>query len=207
MRGLGPAGPIAFVLLYAALTVLLVPGSVITAVGGALFGVGLGTLLAVIGASLGATAAFGLGRRLGRAEVEALAGRRVGSLDRWLGRRGFVAVLYLRLVPVVPFNVFNYVAGVTALRLRDYVLGTLLGIIPGAFAFAALGGSIRDPKSPTLFLAAGLALLLAVGGPLVERLRRRRPGRPSLHEDLGPRDSDETPPAAAGEGEGPTSAR
>ncbi|MBA3422838.1 MAG: TVP38/TMEM64 family protein [Thermoleophilaceae bacterium] len=170
----GIAGPLVYVALYAVLTVLLFPGALITAAGGALFGPVLATLLTVVGATLGATAAFAIGRRLGREQVERIAGRRTDAVDRWLERRGFLAVLYLRLIPLVPFNALNYAAGVTGVRRRDYVLGTALGIVPGAFAYAALGGSLDDPLSPAFLAAVGLVVALAVAGPLVDRLRRRR---------------------------------
>ncbi|MDQ3319938.1 MAG: TVP38/TMEM64 family protein [Actinomycetota bacterium] len=176
----GLAGPLVYVALYAVLTVLLFPGALITAAGGALFGPVLATALTVVGATLGATAAFAIGRRLGREQVERIAGPRTGAVDRWLERRGFLAVLYLRLIPLVPFNALNYAAGVTGVRRRDYVLGTALGIVPGAFAYAALGGSLDDPLSPAFLGAVGLVIALAVAGPLVDRLRRRRANaRPS----------------------------
>lgn len=98
------AGPIVYVAMYALLTVLLFPGTLITAAGGALFGAALATPLTVVGATIGATAAFLIGRRLGRDQVEQIAGRRIGAADRWLSRRGLLAVLYLRLFPIVPFN-------------------------------------------------------------------------------------------------------
>jgi MYXO-CTERM domain-containing protein len=170
----GVAGPLLFVLLYVALTVLLFPGALLTGAGGALFGVVLGTGLSVVGATAGATAAFLIGRRLGRRTLERAAGQRVRAVDAWLGRRGFTAVLYLRLVPIVPFNALNYAAGVSAVSTRDYVLGTALGIVPGAFAYAALGGSIDDPLSPEFLGAVALALALAVVGGVAAR-RRRRP--------------------------------
>lgn len=174
VRGAGPAAPITFVVLYALLTVLLLPGSVMTITGGLLFGPWVGSALAVVGATAGATCSFVLGRRLGREQVEEIAGQRITRIDDWLGRRGFVAVLYLRLIPVLPFNVLNYASGVTALRLRDYVVGTALGIIPGTFAYAALGGSFDDPTSPVFIAAVVLLVVLAVGGPLAERFLRRR---------------------------------
>ncbi len=93
------------------LTVLFFPGSVLTGVGGALFGVALGTVLSVVGATAGATAAFFIGRRLGRGTLERAVGRRARAVDAWLGQRGFTAVLYLRLFPIVPFNAMNYAAG------------------------------------------------------------------------------------------------
>ncbi len=160
----GPGAPVVFVLLYVVLTVLFFPGAVLTGAGGALFGVAVGTGLSVVGGTAGATAAFLIGRRLGRGTVERATGGRVRALDGWLGRRGFPAVLYLRLFPVVPFNVLNYASGATAVSARDYVLGTAVGIIPGAFAYAALGGSIDDPWSPAFLGAVGLALALAVIG-------------------------------------------
>lgn len=174
VRGAGLAGPLVFLALYVALTLLMFPGSVVTAAAGVLFGPALGTLLAVLGATLGSTGAFLLAKRLGRQQVERIAGRRVNRLDAWLERRGFLAVLYVRLIPVIPFNALNYAAGVTGLSLRDFVAGTALGIVPGTFAFAALGGSFEDPTSPVFLTAVGLLVLLAVGGPLLNRVVRAR---------------------------------
>lgn len=170
------ASAILYPLLYAGLTVLLFPGAVITAAGGALFGALLGTALTLVGATAGATASFLIGRRLGRAEVERIAGRRIGALDAWLERWGVLAVLYVRLIPVFPFNALNYAAGVTALSTRDYVLGTAVGIIPGTFAYAALGSSLDDPTSPEFLAAAGLVVVLAALAPLINR-RLRASGR------------------------------
>jgi len=168
----GGAAPLAFVAAYAILTLLLVPGALLTAAGGALFGVVAGTALSVIGATLGATGAFLIGRRLGRRDVERIAGPRLRALDGFAERNGFLAVLYVRLVPVFPFNVLNYAAGVTAVARRDYIAATALGIIPGAFAYAALGGSIGDPTSPEFLAAVALAIALAIGGTVVARRRR-----------------------------------
>ena len=93
-------------------------------------------------------------------------------------------MLYLRLFPIVPFNALNYAAGVTAVTRRDYVVGTAIGIVPGAFAYAALGGSIDDPTSPAFLGAVGLVVALAVAAPLVNRfLGRRGPdGEPPREE-------------------------
>ncbi|MBW3578560.1 MAG: TVP38/TMEM64 family protein [Actinobacteria bacterium] len=180
----GVAAPLVYVLAYAGLTVLLVPGAVLTIAGGVLFGTAAGTALAVVGASLGAAAAFAAGRRLGRDQVERMAGKRLGRLDRWLERRGFLAILYLRLFPVVPFNALNYLAGVTGLRTRDYLLATVVGIVPGAFAYAALGGSFDDPTAPEFITAVGLLVVLVIGGPFINRsLRRRGAGPPELPDE------------------------
>ncbi len=207
----GVAGPVVFVVLYTLLTVLLFPGSVLTLAAGVLFGVAAGTALTVVGATIGATLAFLVARRLGRAQVEQVAGRRAVALDRWLAGHGISAVLLLRLVPLVPFNLLNYAAGVTGVRLRDYVLGTFVGIIPGTFAYAALGGTLNNPRSPEFLGAVALVVVLAVVTPFAERRLRARgalpPAAPAAPEDSVREDSDgDTPGAAAGPGEGSTGA-
>ncbi len=188
----GPLAPLAYVVVYTLLTVLLVPGAVVTLVGGALFGSLFGTLYTVVGATLGALAAFTVGRWLGRDQVAELAGERIGRLEDWLAERGFVAILYLRLIPVVPFNVLNYAAGITTIHRRDYTVATAVGIVPGTFAYATLGGSLSscvgeqgcDLTSPAFLAAVGLILLLLAGGPVVNRwMRRRGAGPPELDAD------------------------
>ncbi len=183
VRDAGAAAPIVFIVLYAVLTVLLFPGSVITAAGGVIFGVVLGTVFSVIGASLGAGAAFLVGRWLGRQQVERLAGKRIGALDSWLGERGFVAVLYTRLIPLLPFNALNYALGVTSVSFRDYLSATVVGIIPGTFAYAALGGSFRDPTSPVFITAVALIVILLVAGPFANRMMRGRGAGPPRLDD------------------------
>lgn len=192
----GPAAPIAYVVVYAVGTVAFVPGAPLTLAGGALFGPLWGTVLAVIGATLGAGGAFAVARRLGRDQVEALAAGRLGQVDRWLEQQGFLAVLYLRLVIIVPFNLLNYVVGVTSVSRRDYLLATMIGIVPGAFAFAAFGDVVLaaldgdlDALLSTRFLSAvALIVVLAVGGPVVHRRLRARGVVPA--DDLNERGSD-----------------
>jgi uncharacterized membrane protein YdjX (TVP38/TMEM64 family) len=171
---LGMAAPLVYVLLYGVVTVLLLPGTPFTVGAGLLFGPVLGSVTALVGATLGATLSFLVGRVIGRSAVEQLAGRRVQAIDDFLSSRGFIAILMVRLIPLFPFNVVNLVSGITALKLRDYVLGTAIGIIPGTVLLAALGGSIDDPTSP-LFLGAlgGFVALTVVSGLVARRMRAR----------------------------------
>lgn len=175
----GMWGPVLFVVGYAVLVVGLVPGSPLTIAAGVLFGPWVGTALVVVGATLGATGGFVVGRRLGRDGVRSLAGERLQRVDEWIGDRGLVAVLSLRLVPIVPFSVSNYVLGVTGVRLSDFVVATAVGIVPGTFAYAALGGSFDDPLSPTFLGAVTLAAVLAVVTTVVDRRRRQRDSVPA----------------------------
>lgn len=169
----GVAAMLAFVAIYAALTVAMFPGSIVSLAGGAAFGAALGTGLTVVGATLGATVAFLIGRRMSRASVEQLAGDRLRRIDDRLAQRGLAAMIVLRLIPLVPFNALNYAAGATAVRTRDYVLGTSVGIIPGSFAFAAAGAAADEPSS-TAFIAAValLVVLIAIGAIGTRRLSR-----------------------------------
>jgi uncharacterized membrane protein YdjX (TVP38/TMEM64 family) len=160
----GWAAPVVFVLAYAAATVALVPGAPMTALAGVLFGPLVGTGLVVAGATLGATAAFALARRLGRQRVQCVLGPRLTRADGWLERRGFAAMLGLRLTPLVPFNVLNYAAGLSRVPARPYVAATALGIVPAAFAYASLGGTVDDPLSARFLGAVALVVALVVAG-------------------------------------------
>jgi uncharacterized membrane protein YdjX (TVP38/TMEM64 family) len=172
---LGAVGPLVFAAAYAVAATLLLPAAPLTIGAGLLFGPVLGTATALVGATIGATGAFLVGRVLGRGAVEQFGGQRVAALDRYLSRRGFVAVLLVRLVPLFPFNLTNVVAGVTGIPIRDYLLATAVGIIPGTVAYAALGGTIEDPTSPAFLAAVALfAAVTLAAGAASRRLRSSR---------------------------------
>lgn len=169
----GVAGGVVFVLLYAALTVALVPGTALTITSGLLFGPVRGTAYAICGATIGATIAFGVGRALGREGVRSLLGRRAPRIEGALDDTGFLAMLVLRLLPVVPFNALNYAAGMTGIRRRAYVAATVLGIAPGTAAVATAGSSATDPTSGRFLVSAGAGLAILAGSLLLARRQRR----------------------------------
>ncbi|GFH37784.1 TVP38/TMEM64 family protein [Streptomyces pacificus] len=174
---LGLWGPVVFALCYAVAVTVLLPGSVLTASAGALFGLALGTAAVLAGATAGAALSFGLARWLGRPAVARYAGSgRLARLDSYLTRRGFAAVLLVRLVPLFPFSVINYGAGVAGVRFSSYLAATALGIIPGTVVYTGLGGSLGDPASPALWIALGGLLVLSAGGWWAARLVRSRGG-------------------------------
>lgn len=135
----GPVGALVFVLGYAALTLTPIPKNVLSIAAGLTWGFAGGALLVYLGALLGATLAFVIGRSLGRDAVERFTGARVARVDALLRRQGLATVIGARLIPVLPFTVINYTAGLTAVRGGDYALGTALGIIPGTLAYVAIG--------------------------------------------------------------------
>ena len=156
--------PIAFVAISAALTVAFFPGPLLAGASGLLFGTAAGFPLSVCAAVLGASAAFLIARAVGRDAAERLAGRRVGAVRALVARRGFLSVLYARILPGVPYNLVNYGAGLTDLRLRVFAAATALGAAPRAFAYTALGGSLDDLGSPEAIAAIVVLVVMAVGG-------------------------------------------
>jgi uncharacterized membrane protein YdjX (TVP38/TMEM64 family) len=137
---LGAIGAIAFIGIYIAATVAFFPGSILTLGAGVLFGVGLGSLYVFLGATLGATAAFLVGRYLARGWVsKKIEGNtKFHAIDEAVGREGFKIVLLTRLSPVFPFNLLNYAYGVTGVSLKDYVLASI-GMIPGTLMYVYIG--------------------------------------------------------------------
>lgn len=152
IRGLGPWAPVVFCALYVVACVLLLPGSVLSVGAGAVFGLVKGIAVVSISATLGATAAFLVGRYVARGWVERTiaADSRFHAIDAAVAREGGKIVALLRLSPVVPFNLLNYAFGVTRVRLRDYVIASWAGMLPGVLLYVYLGSLAGD-------LASGVA--------------------------------------------------
>ena len=141
IRGLGALAPVLFNILYLVGAILFVPGSVLTIGGGVLFGLLRGSIYVSIGATIGATAAFLIGRYLARDWVrrQLEGNRKFAAIDKAVGREGWKMVLLTRLSPVFPFNLLNYAFGLTAVTLRDYFFATWIGILPGTVLYVYLG--------------------------------------------------------------------
>lgn len=137
---LGPWGGVLFGVLYAALTVALVPGSVLTLAAGAVYGVVWGSVIVFIGASAGSMLAFGVARYLARDWVERRLKARpdFAAVDEALSSEGLRIMFLLRLSPVFPFNFLNYALGLTRVTFRDYALACL-GMIPGTILYVYTG--------------------------------------------------------------------
>lgn len=175
IEAVGPLAPALFVLVYSLVTLAPLPKNVFAVAAGLMFGLVVGVAVVLVAAMIGALAAFGLGRLLGRDAVERITGTRVARVDDLLRRRGMLAVLGVRLVPVLPFTAINYAAGLTAVRLRDYVVGTALGMVPGTISFTALGVYGSTPASWPFVLAVVALVALTAGAAVL--VRRRGSGR------------------------------
>ncbi len=167
---LGPWGPALFILIYIVATVLLVPGSALTFGAGALFGVVRGSLYVSVASTIGATCAFLIGRHLARDAVTRWIENHptFSAIDQAVGDEGWKIVGLTRLSPVFPFTLLNYAFGLSRVSLRDYVLASWAGMVPGtvmyvylgSLANAAAGQRSHTPLEWTLY---AVGLLATVG--------------------------------------------
>ena len=187
LKGLDTWAPVAFVLLYIASCVACLPASVLTVGGGAAFGVLTGSILVMIGAPLGASAAFLVGRYLARDWVRRKIGHRPAfiAIDKAVAEEGWKIVFLTRLAPVFPFFLMNYAYGLTRVPLRDYFLATWIGILPGSVLFVYIGSLTRggaEDASPMRWVTRGFILVTAI----IAMVFLARIARRALARHVGP---------------------
>ncbi len=169
VRGLGALGWGVYALVYAICVVFFVPASVLTLGAGAVYGLGVGVGVVLVGASLGATLSFLLARTFLRSRIEEMtAGNaRFSALDRAIAAQGARIVFLVRLSPIFPFTYLNYAFGLTGVATLPYVAASIVGMIPGTFAYvylgmAAAGAATGGDSARTLINIVGAAATLAV---------------------------------------------
>ncbi len=174
-------GPAAAFALFVVASLLMVPVTALTAAAGLALGPVWGFPVAWLGSTTSAAIGHGLGRILWRDAIRRIAGKRLNTLSRRLSRRGVLSSIVVRVVPIAPFTVVNLVAGASHVRLRDFVIGTALGILPGTVLLVVasdqLAALIRDPAgvSGVWILIAVLAL---IGSVTAARQLARDPDEP-----------------------------
>ena len=178
VRELGTAfGPIAATFCFALALTLAVPLTLLSLVVIVAFGPITGFLCAMFGALAAAFVSYGLGVALGRDVIRRLGGARVNALSQRLAERGLLAVIAVRMVPVAPFAIVNMIAGASHIRLRDLLLGTLLGMSPGTLAMAVFVDQIIDamkqPSQTRVLLLLACAALIVLGIWYARRWARR----------------------------------
>lgn len=184
-QGLGIWGPLVFILAYIVATVLFLPGSVLTLGAGFLFGVLMGTVWASIASTLGAAAAFLVGRTVARDWVaQKVSGKpKFAAIDEAVGEEGAKIVFLTRLSPIFPFNLLNYAFGLTRVRFWHYFFASWTGMLPGALMYVYLGsaarslaqiaaGRVEGGSAQRIFFWIGLAATVIVA-VLVTRIARR----------------------------------
>lgn len=183
ISSLGVWGPVVLTLTYIVATVLLVPGTILTLVAGAVYGLGTGMVIVSVGSTIGAALCFLIARYAARERVAHWAERYplFAAIDSAIGEGGWKIVALLRLSPAIPFNVQNYLYGLTPVRFWPYVIASWIAMLPGTFLYVYLGhitgaalGDQRD-RTPAewVFLAVGLAATVIVS-VYIARLARRK---------------------------------
>ncbi|OHB44417.1 MAG: hypothetical protein A2094_01480 [Planctomycetes bacterium GWE2_41_14] len=174
-------GPIGFILIYGIGCMVALPGSLLTLCGGAIFGVTMGTAYNVLASNLGATLAFLMARYFGRDFVSRLMKGRIESFDEKVASHGFRFIFTLRLIPLVPFNGLNLGSGLSKIKYRDYLLGSVLGMLPGTFIYtyfadALLKGATGSGKRAltNLIIASSLLILVSSVPTLYKKLKKQK---------------------------------
>src|SRR5215211_7835664 len=184
---LGPAAPFLFIPLFVVAN-FIIAWIILAGAAGLLFGTAAGTPLALAGLTLAALAQMAVSRRLAGEHRGRLLPRRTKRIENFLTENGAVAVMESRIVPLLPYGIVNYSAGLTHLSYRDLALGTAVGAAPKVFAYTALGGNLDDLTSPEVITAVALLVILGIAGALFVRSR--------LVASRPPREPQGTPPPA-----------
>lgn len=164
IKDLGIWAPIVFVALYAFATIFI-PSTPIMAISGVLFGFKYGLIYTVLGGFLSAMFVFGLSRILGSSFSEKILKherlKKVGDYNDKIREHGLWTLIVLRIMPIMPFNVLNLLMGVSKIKIRDYILGTLIGLAPSNIA-AVYFGSFIFTAAAQRFSFALTALIIAI---------------------------------------------
>ena len=168
LSALGDEGwtPAVLLLLYVAGSLVAFPLSLLVAATGLIFGSALGFAYALAGTLLAALATYAAGWLLGRDTIHRYGGRSLNRVSAALARRGVTTMILVSLLPIAPFTLTSMAAGAFHLRLRDYLLGTLIGITPGLLAVTVIGsqlGALLRADDLDTVLVTAAAILLAIG--------------------------------------------
>jgi phosphatidylserine/phosphatidylglycerophosphate/cardiolipin synthase-like enzyme/uncharacterized membrane protein YdjX (TVP38/TMEM64 family) len=168
-----PLTPLLVLGAYVLAGLLVMPVTLVITVTGVVFGPLVGGVYALAGSMLSGIVTYAIGRKLGRETVRRVAGKRLNAITRGLAKRGLLTMILVRVVPVAPFTIVNVVAGASHIGLRDFVLGTALGMLPGIVATVVfvdrLIAAVRHPGPKTIALLTVIAAVLIATALLVHR--------------------------------------
>ena len=175
LQQMGIWAPVLYILIYSIATICILPSTPLNLTGGAIFGAVWGTVWTSIAAILAAVLAFGFSRTIGRSFVAQKLVGKWESIDREMQQGGFFYMFAIRLLPLIPYGIVNFAAGLTSIKFRDYFLGTLIGTVPGILPFVMMGAGLTALKQgDVLPLLVGLALTGMLVGTATWYRRRTR---------------------------------
>lgn len=168
LDSLGLLAPIVYIVLFTFVPLTFFPDSVLAIAGGMAFGLFKGTLLTITGALCGGSLAFFLTRYLGQDIIKKIIKKDISILRKHTQEKGFLVVLVLRLIPLVPFDVISYSAGLSEIKYKDFLLATFLGIIPGVAVFSNIGDKSLKAGSFEFYVSIALLVVLLVVSVLLK---------------------------------------
>lgn len=158
VESLGAYGPVIYIIAYLLRPLIFFPAGVLSATAGVIWGPALGFFYLQIAANLSSTVEFLIARYFARGAVEKFLKGKMANLDKKIEKRGFLTVLLIRLIPNVAWDIQNLSLGLTKVKFRDYFFATLIGIMPGTFAFVFFGSSLIkalfNPKNIWMIIVA-----------------------------------------------------
>lgn len=172
----GALAPIVYILLFAILPIAFFPVPVLALAGGLSFGLIEGSIYTIIGAMLNSTIMFFMARFIARDAINHYLRRKlpekwIKNLEMSTDRRGFFMVLIMRLIPLIPYNMINYVSGLTEMNFASYSLATFIGIIPGTLVFLNIGDKAIDYRSKEFIISiVFLVLLIGISSYFARRI-------------------------------------
>ena len=178
LNKMGTWAPIIYVILYTLATLLILPSTPLNLTAGALFGTWWGTFWTTIAAILAAISSFAFTRTLGRKYITQKLAGKWEAMDAEISQGGLFYLFAIRLLPIIPYGIVNFTAGLTSIRFRDYLIGTTLGTIPGILPFIMIGAGFRSLNQGNIFhLLCGFTLTGMLVGVSTWYRRRRQPPR------------------------------
>lgn len=162
--------PLMYIVIYTVRPLIFFPASVLSLAGGLAFGAWMGTIYTIIGATLGAMLSFYVASRLGKSLVKKQWSGNAAKIQSQMEHNGFLYVLMFRLIPVINFDLISYLAAIAKVRFSSFALATVIGIIPGTFAYNFLGSSFVSGNPKVIALAVAVFIVLTVV-PIVIRNR------------------------------------
>lgn len=163
IESFGKMGSIIYIVMFSLVPLTLFPDSVLAIAGGLIFGLFNGYIYTTIGALIGGTLSFYISRKLGRNVVKKFTKEKLDKVEEMINEKGFFIVFMLRLIPLFPFDVISYGAGLTSIKYKDFILATLFGTIPGILVFVNIGAQSVNIGSTSFYISiAALILLLGI---------------------------------------------
>ncbi|MEG0370858.1 MAG: VTT domain-containing protein [Clostridium sp.] len=158
----GNLAPIIYIILFTIVPLTFFPDALLVIIAGLIFGIAKGYIYTLVGVITGGSLAFFLSRILGSGFIKKLANEKLDKLEKSIEKKGFSIVLILRLIPLFPFDVISYAAGLTNIRYKEYLLATILGTVPGILVFLNIGYQGTDIRSNGFYLSIIILVILVI---------------------------------------------